>query len=62
MVISDQGGGVLDPSLDHQAKEEFINSARRGHEDGGGEGTFGRELSCPGGDQFFSEERPFVIY
>ena len=28
-------------SLDHQekAKEEFINSARRGHEDDGGEGS-----------------------
>ena len=49
-------------ALEEKAKEEFLNSARRGHEDGGGEGTFGRELSCPGGDQFFSEERPFVIY
>ena len=40
-VFISQGGGVLDPSLDHQekAKEEFLNSARRGHEDDGGEGS-----------------------
>ena len=36
-------------ALEGKAKEEFLNSARMGHEDDGGEGPFGRELSCPRG-------------
>ena len=78
------GGGVLDPSLDHQikyhevarrqplllqwgvarpalivlalegkAKEEFLNSARRGHEDDGGEGSVSqRKGDTPEGWRF----------
>ena len=52
-VFISQGGGVLDPSLDHQAKEEFINSARRGHEDDGGEGSVSeRKGDTPEGWRF----------
>ena len=43
----------LNLALEEKAKEEFLNSARRGHEDDGGEGCVGRDLSPPGGAQLF---------
>ena len=38
-----------------KVKEEFLDSARRGHEDEGGEGTFGGIRVAPEGLNFFSE-------
>ena len=45
-------------ALEGKTKEEFLNSARRGHEDDGGEGPFGRELSCPRVSQWKKRGHP----
>ena len=39
--------------LEGKVKEEFLDSARRGHEDEGGEGHFEGDPGYPGGVQFF---------
>ena len=51
-----EGQSVASPGqliLEGKVKEEFLDSARRGHEDEGGEGHFGGDPGCPGGAQFF---------
>ena len=53
-----EGQSVANPGqliLAGKVKEEFLDSARRGHEDEGGEGTFGGIRVAPEGLNFFSE-------